>query len=65
MGISIWQIIVLALPFIIPALLSLGILNKAGYSRWWTLLFLVPLINIIMIWVFAFGKWPALNESEI
>ncbi len=33
------------------------ILSKAGYNRWYTVLMLVPVVNIIMIWVFAFDKW--------
>jgi drug/metabolite transporter (DMT)-like permease len=35
------------------------ILNRAGYSRWWLLTMLVPLLNLIMLWVFAFANWPA------
>jgi hypothetical protein len=36
-----------------------NILSKAGYSRWLSLLLLVPLLNVVLIWVFAFVKWPA------
>lgn len=39
------------------------ILNKAGYSRWWVLLLFVPLVNLIMIWVFAFAQWPRLQAD--
>jgi uncharacterized membrane protein YhaH (DUF805 family) len=60
MGISIGVVTGMLLPFFIPALLSVRILNKAGYSRWWALLFIVPFINVIMVWVFAYAKWPAL-----
>ena len=35
------------------------ILNRAGYSRWWLLTLVVPLVNLVMLWVFAFGDWPA------
>jgi K+-transporting ATPase A subunit len=35
------------------------IVHRAGYSRWWLLTMLVPLLNVIMIWVFAFADWPA------
>jgi K+-transporting ATPase A subunit len=34
------------------------ILNRAGYSRWWLLTMVVPLLNLIMLWVFAFASWP-------
>lgn len=31
--------------------------QRAGYSTWWVLLMFVPIINIVGIWIFAFGKW--------
>ena len=34
------------------------ILNRAGYSRWWLLTIVVPLLNVIMLWVLAFAIWP-------
>jgi uncharacterized membrane protein YhaH (DUF805 family) len=40
------------------------ILAKAGYSGWWCLLALVPILNIIMLWVFAFSSWPNLPERQ-
>jgi uncharacterized membrane protein YhaH (DUF805 family) len=38
------------------------ILSKAGYSGWWVLIALVPIVNIIMFFVFAFSEWPALKR---
>ncbi|ADK86322.1 conserved hypothetical protein [Desulfarculus baarsii DSM 2075] len=35
------------------------IVQKAGYVRWWALVILVPLLNLVFIWVFAFARWPA------
>lgn len=35
------------------------IVNRAGYPRWWLLTMIVPLLNLIMLWVFAFAEWPA------
>ena len=39
------------------------ILVKAGYSGWWCLIGFVPIVNIIMLWVFAFADWPSLRQS--
>jgi uncharacterized membrane protein YhaH (DUF805 family) len=33
------------------------ILQRTGFSTWWMLLMFVPLINIVGLWLFAFGKW--------
>ncbi len=38
--------------------LGYRILEKAGFDGWWTLVLLIPVINIIMIWYFAFNHWP-------
>jgi len=60
-GISLWQLLVII--FIALSVWIYGrILNKAGYSRWWVILVFVPLLNIIMMWVFAFAKWPKLKR---
>lgn len=60
MSMNFYAVLAMVFMSIIPALLSLRILNKAGYSRWWALLVIVPILNVIMVWVFAYGKWPAL-----
>ena len=39
------------------------ILSRAGYSRWWVIVFFVPLANVVALWVFAFARWPALRAS--
>jgi hypothetical protein len=34
------------------------IVRKAGYSPAWALLALVPFVNLLALWVFAFARWP-------
>lgn len=36
-----------------------NILRKAGFSGWWSFLSLVPLLNLVLLWVFAFTPWPS------
>ena len=57
-------IIILALLVIVPIklLISCMIFHKAGYSWAMGLLMLVPIANIIMIFVLAFGDWPVRRE---
>lgn len=43
--------------------LGYRILEKAGFDGRWTLVLLVPVVNIIMIWVFAFSHWPNLRSG--
>lgn len=50
--------------FVFFVYLYVRILHNAGYSGWWVLLAFVPLVNIIMIWVFAFADWPVLRKKS-
>jgi hypothetical protein len=34
------------------------IVQKAGYSGWNILWMFVPIANIVMFLIFAFGRWP-------
>jgi uncharacterized membrane protein YhaH (DUF805 family) len=40
------------------------VIQKAGYSGWWVLIGLVPIVNVIMFLVFAFSRWPVLRELD-
>ena len=57
-------IIIAALLLIVPLklLIACMIFYKAGYSWALGLLMLVPIANIIMIFVLAFGDWPVRRE---
>jgi len=51
--------------FVMPLLFILlvgipvaNILHRAGRSRWWTILAFLPFLNLIVLWVFAFTRWP-------
>ena len=56
-----WLIVLLWLAvFIVPAW---RIVSKAGFPGAMSLLMLIPLVNIIFIWVFAFVKWPVEKSS--
>ncbi|NYZ17350.1 hypothetical protein HL658_32810 [Azospirillum sp. RWY-5-1] len=45
--------------------LSIGgwVLAKAGRSPLWILLLLVPYLNVIAFWAFAFARWPAVDGA--
>ncbi|QWF70252.1 hypothetical protein KEF85_13005 [Methylomonas paludis] len=54
------DLLTVLLPIFVLFCLWLGyrILQKAGFAGVWTWVLLVPIVNIIMIWVFAFSHWP-------
>jgi uncharacterized membrane protein YhaH (DUF805 family) len=59
-------IVVLAI-FIAPVAVSViaivRIIQRAGFSGWWILLVLVPVVNMLALWYFAFASWPALAKK--
>ena len=64
---SIWHwlivVIVVGIFVVFPAWMTVRILHKVGRSGWWCLVILVPLVNIVMVWAFAFARWPALEVA--
>ena len=40
------------------------ILKKAGFSPWLTLLFIVPLGNLILYYMLAFGEWKVMPVPQ-
>lgn len=40
------------------------IVRRTGHSGWWVLTMAVPVLNFIMLWVFAFARWPAVDDER-
>ena len=38
------------------------IFSKAGYSRWWCLTVYIPVVNLVVLFWFAFSDWPTLKR---
>ena len=55
-------LLLLVLTFL--AYLTARIAKKAGYSSWWCLAMLIPLVNLVLVWVFAFSDWPAYKKRN-
>jgi predicted PurR-regulated permease PerM len=54
-------VIILVLAF--SLWMSVRIVQKAGLSAFWAITQVIPVVNIIMIWVFAFSRWPAIDDG--
>ena len=46
-----FYVVVLVVPF-------LKLLRRVGFSGWWSILAVVPLVNLAALWVSAFMRWP-------
>ena len=38
--------------------------SRTGHSGWLSLLMLVPILNVVMIYVLAFKSWPAFEGTQ-
>ncbi len=43
---------------------NVRIIRRSGYSGWWVLIGLVPLVNLVMYLVFAFKEAPTERELK-
>jgi len=59
---SIWHWIMFALFAVIFLYPISVILRRIGYSPFWALLAIFPLLNFIGLWFVAFSQWP--SESK-
>lgn len=44
--------------------LLVRILQKAGFNPLWAFVLPIPVVNVIMVWVFAFADWPNLKRAD-
>jgi uncharacterized membrane protein YhaH (DUF805 family) len=48
---------------VVSIIAEVRIVRRAGFSGWWVLITLVPVVNLLAFWYFAFGEWPALRPD--
>lgn len=60
-GIGIIPILIILALAVIP---YWRIWSRTGHSGAWSLLMLVPIANLISLWVLAFKDWPALRDRN-
>lgn len=41
------------------------ILERAGFSGWYSLVTLIPIVNLIALWWFASAKWPGAKARAL
>jgi len=56
-----WLILLVIVPLYLW--IHARIARKAGFSGWWSVAMLIPLLNIVLLWMFAFVRWPVEDDS--
>lgn len=59
LGVGLPELALLLLLFLVWVPPVIRIIQKAGYGWAWFLLALVPVVNLVALWVFAFSRWPS------
>jgi hypothetical protein len=61
---SFWHLLILVFALAVYLVPAWRIASKAGFPGVSSLLILIPVVNIVVIWVFAFIKWPVEKSSD-
>lgn len=61
-SLSIWHWSIVLIYLVTIVVPCWRIVAKAGFPGALGLLALVPLVNFVLLWVFAFAKWPSLER---
>lgn len=63
LGAAFFVFLILEIAILVVSIVAaVQIVTKAGYSGWWVLTAIVPILNIVMFLVFAFSDWPVRRE---
>ena len=60
---SLVHLFVLAVIVVVIATPIATILKRLGLSPWWVILFLIPIVNLIALWVLSRARWPNLPAA--
>ena len=58
---SIWHWLIVLL-FLVPNLIFIPAVRTTGFSAWWVVLSLIPVVGFVVLWVWAYAKWPSQPE---
>ncbi len=62
---QIWIYLLLIGPLLLYMIATAGVsLSKAGFNSAWSLLLLLPVIQVFVIWIFALKKWPRVGMPK-
>lgn len=64
-GLNIWHWLIFMIFFLGTVIPVSIILRKAGFSRWLSILFFFPVINLVALWVFACSTWPKISNNNV
>jgi hypothetical protein len=61
---GVWPWLGWLIPLFLAGFPCWKIIKKAGFSGWWVLVTVIPVFNLIFLWVFAFIDWPVRESGS-
>lgn len=61
-GLGLPEVIIIMIIGILIVLPNWKIFSRAGFSGWWSLLMILPIINILLEYYLAYAEWPIQQE---
>jgi len=62
---SIWHWLIVIFWLLLVVYPIAKILRKAGFSGWWAILSVIPIVNFIGLWILALVRWPERRRDGI
>ncbi|MGC1763721.1 MAG: hypothetical protein WA769_12330 [Pseudolabrys sp.] len=63
-SLSVWQWLIFIFFIVVLGIPIARILTHIGYSKWWTIVYFIPFVNIVGIWILAYSRWPAVDRTR-
>jgi hypothetical protein len=67
-SLSVWHALIMMMAIVMVPIFWIvpmwRILTRTGHAGAWALLGFVPVLNLILMWVFAFSEWPVDRERR-
>jgi hypothetical protein len=63
-GLGVFLFMYLAI-LVLSILAAVKVVSKAGYSGWWVLITVIPLVGMVFVFIFAFSTWPVTREVQM
>jgi uncharacterized membrane protein YhaH (DUF805 family) len=61
---SLMHWLIVAMILVVLLVPAARILRRAGFSGWWCILWVIPFVGLIGLWVFAFIPWPSIDGRD-
>ena len=62
-SLSIWHWLILIIYVGFGLVGAVKILGRAGHSAWWSVLVLIPVVNMVALWIFSRAPWPTRERA--